>query len=474
MSTKAAMKLQAVSTVATSAIDISNLPHCIEEIRESALNTDPGPSDPTSFSELITRLEFARTKLPPLYRLTVADPFRKKLEEIGEHSFNQILLRDPQREGTGGLMMDIAHAVLQNGEQYEALATDAFQEVISDLYDGLLSAEDRHGAAPPDQEVTAPLVKWGSPDAGPYTWPVDASSNFDIGCAIVSMPPGNANQGLLAWTALAHETAGHDVIHANKGLEEELQDTVHSALMHSQRTAHLADYWATRIDETASDVFGILNMGPAVGIGLIGYFRGLNAAYEGTARLRNDGPADDPHPADVLRGFLASATIRLLAFQGAPAWAEAVEHETRKDANGITIEGREVSAEDSLQSAQTVAKAITQTRLKTLARHRFIDIQNWRDADERIVAQLRRSFSRVQAIPTEVASGMYAAHAVAAAALAALCNGADISATFKRMLRVLKTMHDANVSWGPLYVRHPSNIFRNVAYIRPSDGSKAN
>jgi len=37
--------------------------------------------------------------------------------------------------------MDIAHAILQNGEGYLMRELDAFQEVISDLYDGFLSNE---------------------------------------------------------------------------------------------------------------------------------------------------------------------------------------------------------------------------------------------------------------------------------------------------------------------------------------------
>ena len=51
---------------------------------------------------------------------------------------------------------------------------------------------------------------------------------------------------------------------------------------------------------------GILNLGPAAGIGLIAYFRGLGAAFGQPPKLRSDGPADDPHPADIVRGYLAA------------------------------------------------------------------------------------------------------------------------------------------------------------------------
>ena len=57
-------------------------------------------------------------------------------------------------------------------------------------------------------DVVPPLVKWGNPDFGPYTWPLGAARNFGVGATIVSLPPSNAHAGLMAWAALAHETAG--------------------------------------------------------------------------------------------------------------------------------------------------------------------------------------------------------------------------------------------------------------------------
>src|SRR5262249_49116309 len=164
---------------------------------------------------LMTRLEPATLKLPPLYRDTVATPFVAKLQQIGAPGFHTILVRDPSHEGTAGLMLDIAHAILQNGEDFQKVATDAFEEVVSDLSDGFLSAQDRKGIKPPDRAVIAPLVKWGNPDFGPYTWPIDATrQGFDVGAAIVNLPPANARRSVMAWAALGHETAGHDVLHA--------------------------------------------------------------------------------------------------------------------------------------------------------------------------------------------------------------------------------------------------------------------
>lgn len=80
-------------------------------------------------------------------------------------------MQDPRRERAAGVMLDIAHSILQNGEGFESVATDAFEEVVSDLYDGFLGAAERSGLKLPDNTKLAPLVKWGNPDFGPCTWP---------------------------------------------------------------------------------------------------------------------------------------------------------------------------------------------------------------------------------------------------------------------------------------------------------------
>jgi hypothetical protein len=59
-------------------------------------------------------------------------------------------------------------------------------------------------------------------------------------------------------------------------------------------------------------------------------------------------------------------------------------------------------------------------------------------------------------------AGIYAAHVVSAAVEAALSRGADMSSIFTRMLSILKMMHNANPSWGPLFIRHPGNTVRHV------------
>jgi len=450
--------------------DITNLQKCIEDAKKAAMDGDTGPKDPTDYNQLRGRLEACREKLPPLYRETVYKPYGATLDQLGQAGFTKILLRDPQREGEAGLMVDIAHSILQNGEGYNETTTDGFQEVISDLYDGFLSAEDRQGVKPPDKGTIPPLVKWGRPDFGPYTWPVDATSVFGLEAGVVNLPPANARRGLLAWAALGHETTGHDILYADTGLLQELAMKARKALEEQNVAQCLPEYWSNRIDETASDILGILNMGPSAGIGLIGYFRALNEAYTGDGRLRSDGPEDDPHPADIIRGYLASSAVGLLRFSGASGWAKVILAETEKDRTEISLGGTVVSPEDARQSAAIVASTLMRSKMESLDNHALGDIQDWRDHDETITRKLRAILTSSNQLPRTYAKGFYAAHVVAAAVTAALSRDGDVDLLFSRMVTILKTMHDGNASWGPLYVAHPGDIaaIRAYSYAQPS------
>ncbi|MDF2679274.1 MAG: hypothetical protein K0R47_464 [Brevibacillus sp.] len=446
--------------------DFRHLQTCMEDVALAALDENNGPPDPTEYQSLYGRLQDAAETLPPLYREHVYNPFLQSMDKLSESGFAEMLRRDPHKEREAGLFCDIAQAILQNGEAYEREATDAFQEVVSDLYDGFLSEEDRNGIKPPDVSLIAPLVKWGRPQFGPYTWTAEATAHFGIKTSIVNLPPANARLGLLAWSALGHETAGHDILHADTGLLGELQQTVFDALADELHNRAMADYWSLRIDETASDVLGILNTGPAAGIGLIGYFRGLNKAYTGQATLRNAGPQNDPHPADILRGYLAAETVRMLHFDNATDWADALLEETDRDLKGITLGRTALDADLAKKSAAIVARTITEARLLSLEGHALGQIQNWHNDDERIVQEIRSHFSGSQTVHDGIVSGMYAAHVVAAAVTSAVAGELEAPTVFTGMTTLLKSMHDANPSWGPLYVRHRGDLTPHRIYSR--------
>jgi hypothetical protein len=433
-------------------LSLAGLPAAVEEARVAALAGGDGPADPATFAALRSRLARAAGALPPAYRRAVAVPLLRALDAMGARGFARLLAQDPERVGAARLLLDVSQAVLQHGEGHQARATAAFQEVVSDLYDGFLSAEDRRGVKPPEHGVLPPLVRWGSGDGGPYTWPVTATATLDVGAAVVSLPELNATGGLLAWPALAHETAGHDILAADEGLRDELAGAVRERLLAAKMGTGLADYWSERIDETAADVLGVLDMGPAAAVGLIGYFRALNGAWHGRSQLRNVGLAEDPHPADIARAYVAAETVRLLSFQGAGRWADRLVAEADRDLGQIRLGDLSVSAPQMKAIAAAVAQAIVRTRLGALEGRALGEIQDWRDEDEAIAATLRQELARGGRRPAGKGAGLgagtYAAHAVAAAVYEAVGGGSRPDEIMGRMVGLLAAMHARNPAWG--------------------------
>jgi hypothetical protein len=430
-------------------LSLQGLGTCVAEARRAAETHVQPPRDPVEFEALRTRLERASAKLPPDYRRTFGAPLLETLDLLGPSGFAGVLAADPLRVGQARLLLDACEAVLQRGEGYQPRSTDALQEVVSDLYDGFLSAEARRGVKPPDHGVEAPLVVWGG-DGGPSTWPATATEALGVGAGVVTLPAANAGAGLLAWPALAHETAGHDVLDADDGLRDELARDVRRELLAAHLSPALADYWADRIDESAADVMGVLNMGPAAAVGTIGYFRAMNGAYSGTSRLRTVGSAADRHPADLARAYLGAETVRLLSFSGAGAWADRLTAEADRDLGPIRLGDTVVSPQVAKASAAIVARTIVRTPLASLEGRSLGQIQDWRDSDEATVAALRgalRDPSAAGAGAAPAAAGAYAAHAVAAGVYEAVGGGTSPGEVMGRMIGVLDAMHARNPQW---------------------------
>lgn len=455
-SSAAVARLTAVAPAAgADPMSLAGLGACIEDARAATLSRRNAPQAPMSFAMLRGRLEVAAAKLPPTYREAVADPLLRSLDRLGPRGFARVLAEDPAQEGEARLLLDLSRAVLQRGEGFAARETKAFQEVVSDLYDGFLSAESRRGVKPPDREVVAPIVCWGGPDDGPYTWSVAATSSLGAEAAMVSLPVTHARGGILAWPALAHETAGHDVLGADVGLRDELARAVRQGLRKEGLGADVADYWADRIDEVAADVMGVLNMGPSAAVGLIGYFRAVNGAWRGRPQLRNVGRAEDSHPADIARAYLAAESVRQLSFRGAGAWADRLLAEADRDLGRVWLGKSEVSEEVAKSSAAAVARIVSRTRMASLEGRALGEIQDWRDSDEAVVAELRgvmrnATGSRVswgRGAAAGKGPGAYAAHAVAAGVYEAVSSSSTPEKAMGGMISVLAAMHRENPAW---------------------------
>jgi hypothetical protein len=125
-----------------------------------------------------------------------------------------------------------------------------------------------------------------------------------------------------------------------------------------------------------------------------------------------------------------------------------------------------VSVDDARHSAQRVANAIVNSKAKSLEGHGLSEIQTWTDKDESIVSAVRKILVTAGDIPDLGQNRVFAAHIVAAAVIEALANGTDLPLIFDRMIAILARMKDKNPVWGPLFVRHPGNISRDLAYVK--------
>lgn len=441
--------------------DISNLKNCIKDVRLAENSPPVVPTfDPykTNYSQLISDLETATADLPHVYQEAAAKPLIQFLQNLGELQFLQVFGDDPTEDQyvLQQIIPDAALSILfQKGIFTQGV--NAFQEIVSDLYDGFLSQATRvgmkwgHPIDPPTYGVIPPLVKFGEADSGPYTWPTDTTNQLlGMHCAIVSLPPAQIKGGLLAWCSLGHETGGHDVLHADEGLIDELAQKVYEAVYKKFKSHELADYWASCIDETASDVCGYLNMGPSLGIGLIGYFRAL-----GNGRLRTVGSKDDPHPIDLLRGYLGAAVVKRLHFKDAEAWSQVIRNETSKDDGPLYLVDENgsyhrfpVSFDQAVASVEVVAQAIIRSTLTSLQEHSLQGLQDWTDADQNFVDEIVPVLKAQGQLPANVdGSGFYAAYVVAAATQAALERGANIPLLFSWMQNFLVKMHLENPTW---------------------------
>jgi hypothetical protein len=222
--------------------------------------------------------------------------------------------------------------------------------------------------------------------------------------------PATYHRAPLAWVPLAHEASGHGVLQADPDLLPDLIDGVRALFGggplapgrepdENQALGLLWSYWA---EETASDVYGLLNVGPAFALNLAAFLAAQRAAaakdFAGPAppspmlevQFGTDSRMDlGPHPVDLLRLHVAIGVIenlvglssdtiqaytkalrRIADLCGRKAW------EARKPDGKILIKGRvevererwvplalELDIKVAAESARRVGAFIASTRL---------------------------------------------------------------------------------------------------------------
>ena len=301
-----------------------------------------------------------------------------------------------------------------------------FLAVVSNLYRSFLSARKRVDADVPLRAQLPPLATFlHIADMGPFTITADQmQQGIGSSVGIVSLPSVYRDQPIL-WASLAHETGGHDVLHADPDLLPELSTEVQKLFpggpigpggqVSLQRLLGLL--WSYWMDEAASDIYGVLNIGPTFGLNLAAYFAALRA-------IRNPSPTPalqtfsghprgsldlDPHPTDILRLDLIRGAVDSLVglSQGTRnayiAALDQVSAQCGGNEEFVTLQGVVRTSNGSgirlndrfpmalmKSAARTVGAFIATSRLAALDGHSIQDIETWDNPDE-IAAQAVRS-----------------------------------------------------------------------------------
>ena len=301
-----------------------------------------------------------------------------------------------------GYLEPIVGAVYDRTQPALHASLRRFEAVISDFYRSFLDSEKRAEVSVPLVEQLPPLATFAfKADAGPFTLPVDGMvQTIGAKVAVVSMPAAYAAHPVL-WGALTHEVGGHDVLHADRGLLPELKQRVTADL-----GSKLGALWAYWMDEAASDIYGLLNMGPSFAMNLASLLTTLVHQVTGNkeplGRLGSDSYADggslDVHPTDILRLHVALGVVGSLNRLSVSSrrrytnWITEMATECRGDAADIrflrvnpdrtTTVLQKLPFEDMATAAREVGRLVATYQLKALGGKSIQDLETWDDADE--------------------------------------------------------------------------------------------
>lgn len=196
-----------------------------------------------------------------------------------------------------------------------------FALVVAEIYTASLLEP------PTPEDRLPPLVCFASPpDAGAATLNQEVvRQHCRATIGLVSLPVHFGNAVLL-WPALAHEVGGHDVLHTIPGLLDELV----SCLDQQVDAGGWNPLWRAWMEETAADVLGLLNIGPAAAVSLAAYLA-ASRSYDlvppgplgalGSTIVSRLGQPLDSHPPDILRICVARGVLKGLDPQLGRIWA---------------------------------------------------------------------------------------------------------------------------------------------------------
>ena len=381
-----------------------------ESISFDASGPPPIPfTDPFGSDALTGIIQRAAVNLPLAYQQGYSSPLVEQLPGLLLQLRNELQQQNPAANAS-----DIAQAAADFLEPFLGAVYDQtvseirpqlcrFLAVISDLYRSFLSKQQRAHADIPLVEQLPPLATFANKaDNGPFTIPADqVTKTIGKPIGVVSLPSSYRDHPVL-WAALSHETGGHDVLHADTKLLPELRSGV-AQLLPDEFQGQLWGYW---MDEAASDVYGLLNIGPMFVFNLAAFFTALihqgSGGQVALGTLRNQAIIDetgrlDVHPVDLLRVHLALGVIESsakLSVTRRSDYIQAVGQLAQTCAANVTVvqfvqvSGRrlqvvqELPLADMQDTARRVGAFIASAKLDALGGFSIQDIETWDDTDE--------------------------------------------------------------------------------------------
>lgn len=376
----------------------------------------PGRPDAAKLTEVI---DAAADDLPLAYRAAYVEPLSGAVPHL--------LRTDDNSAAVAFNAETLVGAIYQHGEQSVVRGQlRQFLAAVSNYYRSFLSGAKRHAVHfPMPADGLPPLAVFQHSGAfGPFTFPDEMVKKLcGAELSVVSLPQ-RLRAHPVTWLTVAHETAGHDVLHADPDLLPELVVAVRTLFggepltpgkqpEPDQLQALLWSYW---IDEVASDVYALLNGGPAFAYNMGIFIEALRTVRPGVgASLFRSSPfaALGVHPPAVLRLHVAIGVVKnltSLAPEDRRAHVKNLEALAKRHVDGTTlaVQGRveverdrwvdieklDVKLDEFTAAARRVGAFIATAPLQAFDGHTVQEIETWDADDEHVTAIIADTFIR--------------------------------------------------------------------------------
>ena len=322
----------------------------------------------------------------------------------------------------------LVNAALQRSVAGLKKPLSILQEILTDQFNSYLLARARLNIKSPLTHHLPPLIGFTGllPDRVSKLPPLpttlemsflrqylkrSVANHFKAGA--IGMPAGHKQLPIL-WGLVGHEGGGHYVLTADDKVIPELHKCCYEMMLRTFQgeTGHaLAALWRYWTEEAASDVCGVLHLGPSAGIGALSWYTALfPLAWKGKFddRLTGAYSPNNWHPVsivipDLLRGAIEQlsglAPSRRSRYEEqmleiAEAHSEKIS-EVRfgnkayvpdpaapEDSSKFTRLPDQLPLEIMRESARTIGRLIATVRLASLEQNTLQDIASWTNNHE--------------------------------------------------------------------------------------------